>query len=556
MSATLINELKEHFRGLKRTVQSVSAGETSIKTGKEPLSFGLYRYLSLKLLEKGKKDFQFAHFFIVLCWNLMCRSNNVFGIDYRHMNWRDDALCIYFSQTKTDQLGERPKDPRHVYPNPHVPEICPVLALGLYWLTFSFDTSSKLFPGNSQYDRFRKALQRIANLEQVKQHLEELGLDSSDICSNSMRKGSATFCSSGSTSCPSSSAIHLRAGWAMGGVQDTYIRYEAAGDMYVGRTVSGLPRDRAEFASVGPYFKDNDEIQAGMEKVFPNLPDNLKEIGKNVLASLVYHSDFLLQTLPANDAVLKSVLFRDRNLLSSLKSLAIVSLPGDSNGRFATGVPPHISIITEMRNIQGKILEILPTVNNSVDMTIAGIIKELENRAIGAGTVTRDGLEGLLRATLEQVLAERGVALSNQTEDNLVENDAEVENDVVYTHNGYLIKLPVGFKLPSGTVEVAWQNWMLRDTIKRIPKLRNCSSVDFTDKNQRKRFSDFGFLMRLIENNARENNLWVVNPSIQQLNAMYKSWMDNVNIPEVTEKGRARRKGQLKWSSVVTFLKR
>ena len=96
-----------------------------------------------------------------------------------------------------------------------------------------------------------------------------------------MRKGAATYCSSGSTSCPSSSAIHLRAGWAIGGVQDTYIRYEGAGDMYVGRTIAGLPQDRAKFASVGPYFSDSDYVQDGLERVFPNLPRILKEIGNN-----------------------------------------------------------------------------------------------------------------------------------------------------------------------------------------------------------------------------------------------------------------------------------
>ncbi|ETK78214.1 hypothetical protein F441_15982 [Phytophthora nicotianae CJ01A1] len=34
----------------------------------------------------------------------------------------------------------------------------------------------------------------------------------------------------------------------VGGVQNTYLRYEAAGDMHVGRTVSGLPPDSHEFA--------------------------------------------------------------------------------------------------------------------------------------------------------------------------------------------------------------------------------------------------------------------------------------------------------------------
>ena len=69
----------------------------------------------------------------------------------------------------------------------------------------------------------------------------------------------------------------------------------------------------------------------------------------------------------------------------------------------------HQILLTQMRQIQTEIYKILPAFNNSVGNTIAGIIQEFEERTIGAGTVTRDGLEGLLRLTLEQVLAERGM---------------------------------------------------------------------------------------------------------------------------------------------------
>jgi hypothetical protein len=65
-------------------------------------------------------------------------------------------------------------------------------------------------------------------------------MDSDDIGTHSIRKGSSTNCASGSTACPSSTAIHLRAGWSLGGVQNTY---ESVSDMYVGRTASELPLD-------------------------------------------------------------------------------------------------------------------------------------------------------------------------------------------------------------------------------------------------------------------------------------------------------------------------
>ncbi len=90
---------------------------------------------------------------MLICWNLMCRSASAVHIKFQHLEWVEDALCIYLAQQKNDQNRERPWDPRHVYPNPLMPEICPVLSLGLYWLTYSFSTNSdRLYPGSDQYD--------------------------------------------------------------------------------------------------------------------------------------------------------------------------------------------------------------------------------------------------------------------------------------------------------------------------------------------------------------------------------------------------------------------
>ncbi|EGZ24652.1 hypothetical protein PHYSODRAFT_406965, partial [Phytophthora sojae] len=114
---------------------------------------------------------------------------------------------------KNDQSGDRPRDPRHVYANPLQPSICPVLALAIYWATTSFDTDNRLFPGSDQYDRFRKCLQRLLVDEKVAAELKRRGVNSNDLGTHSMRKGAATYCASGSTACPSSTAVHLRAGW-------------------------------------------------------------------------------------------------------------------------------------------------------------------------------------------------------------------------------------------------------------------------------------------------------------------------------------------------------
>lgn len=95
--------------------------------------------------------------------------------------------------------------------------------------------------------------------EEVASELLRRAIKVEDIGTHSMRKESATYCSSGSTACPSSTAIHLRAGWSLGGVQNTY-RYEGAGDMYVGRTVCGLPSNKQLFAILPPHFEEKDDV--------------------------------------------------------------------------------------------------------------------------------------------------------------------------------------------------------------------------------------------------------------------------------------------------------
>ena len=60
--------------------------------------------------------------------------SNAAGISISHLEWREDALGVFFAHMKNDQTGERPRDPRHVYANPMMPEISPILALGIYLL--------------------------------------------------------------------------------------------------------------------------------------------------------------------------------------------------------------------------------------------------------------------------------------------------------------------------------------------------------------------------------------------------------------------------------------
>ena len=63
-------------------------------------------------------DSIFAHTFIIMAWNLVCRATNTCSIHLHYIEWVDDSLCVSFAHMKNDQVREHKRDPRHVDANP------------------------------------------------------------------------------------------------------------------------------------------------------------------------------------------------------------------------------------------------------------------------------------------------------------------------------------------------------------------------------------------------------------------------------------------------------
>jgi hypothetical protein len=565
MPNTLERELTTLFKGLKRKIaRDTTAGTEKIKVGKDPLSFSLYQFLCTSLLKEKCKDAIFTRTFLIISWNLMCRASNGFQIQFAHMEWKEDALRIYFAHMKNDQCGERPRDPRHIYANPVLPEVCPILALGIYWSCFSFDTDS-LFPGNNQYERFRKQLQVLFSKENVKDELNRRGIDSDDIGTHSIRKGSSTFCASGSTACPSSTAIHLRAGWSFGGVQNTYLRYESAGDMYVGRTVSGLPLDSYKFAILPPHFPGaTNDVKTALSVIFPGLPRNLRYIAEFALASLVYHVPFLRTNIPPEHRIFNTPLFQDKDLLVSLSKQ--VRCCYESTKLKASGVPPHISLLSQMKGLQQDAVRTLEAIEKNRLDVVQDIVRELEERAIGARAVTYDGLDMMIESCLERAgipsLVERlstiasGTTASNSSSDP-PSSESEESRCFYYWDNRYR-RVPKDFVFPECGVRQMWQLWMCGHTAHGYMPLRHLESIDLNIKDSKKRLSDLRFIMHMLEEKAQEEGVWSgQRPSLLQANEMYDACKIVVEVPIETEnKKRKRRREQLTWRTVVNLLRR
>ena len=81
-----------------------------------------------------------------------------------------------------------------------------------------------------------------------------MGMPPNMFGTHSIRKGAATHVATGSTASPPISVICLRANWVMPGVMGRYIKFESAGDQFVGKCVSGRTHDSKLFAASPIYF--------------------------------------------------------------------------------------------------------------------------------------------------------------------------------------------------------------------------------------------------------------------------------------------------------------
>ena len=243
--------LDEFIIGYKKEIAAKrEKGIMKTNEGKAPLTFAGYCEMSrvlATLAPEGKKhtwaESMFGWSFQVLSWNCMARCHSVGALMCQHINWEDDCLVVTLTKHKGDQTGEQEGRAKHVYANPFMPQVCPVLALAVYIFSTPRKRTDKLqlFEGANPEARYVKVMHRA--LEMMPDSLN-LGACKKDIGTHSNRKGSATYVL-GLSSAINAAQVYLRAGWSLGNVPDRYIFAGTGGDQLTGRALCGLPINKS-----------------------------------------------------------------------------------------------------------------------------------------------------------------------------------------------------------------------------------------------------------------------------------------------------------------------
>ena len=348
-------------------------GEISSVEGKTDMSHTAYLLicnLALKGANFPRFDINqavFAHIFCILCWNLMARSVSVSELLYAHLSWSEDALVAKLPKHKGDQDGSQSFS-KHIYANISSPAICPILAFGIKVLTAPYISSSddvdnkfSVFPGSHSESRFSEWLIKMLGALSPAQLLE-VGSEIGTIGTHSFRKGVCTYLSS-MPGGPPISSIFLRAGWSMGAVQHRYLFEGNGGDQFAGRLAAGLDLNNVNsFCTLPPHFDNTNELPLLTEEewqvvvpAYNNYPASFKAAIPHVVASVVYHSEWLECNLPNVHPLFLTRFWRegfvDRlrdHVLTGVFRCAVTNMT-------ATGIPPHLVVAHELTNLRSEV---------------------------------------------------------------------------------------------------------------------------------------------------------------------------------------------------------
>jgi hypothetical protein len=325
-------------------------------------------------------------------------------------------LRLAIGKMKNDQTGEKAFG-RSVYANPLSPEICPILAFAVvvFMKGYVRGGGTRRIFGEGFKSRFSKWLGNI--LRDHKDELLALGLVVTELGTHSLRKGVATMVSSFPGG-PDSVSVFLRAGWSLGSVAKRYIFACTGGDQYVGRCATGLCMNDDSFAVLPPHFDPEGGPALTVhqwEEVLPGyseMPDGFRSTAPFLLASLIYHQDFITATFPRNHALFATPIWTQGHMQRLKQRVLAGNMINRISGLQATGIPPHVVLnrgIHDLKQAQEEFEGHLKSMNESFRENTASVLEQIKAgfndlpKAVSESVLRNCEVTGAVGVTRDQV---------------------------------------------------------------------------------------------------------------------------------------------------------
>jgi hypothetical protein len=498
------DEIDTYLNSFKKVTRNAAKEGKLDEQQADPITMTLHsKFLKWSLLSKNV--FVWVH--SIMQWNCMARSINIAPLALHNMIVMEDAIRVKYDKTKADQTGDKVRD-KHLYSNPHWPLGSVNLALGVWFCleVERFQRTSLLFNEEKNQDEAASSKYCYQFQELFREHETEvrnhIRWEHSNV--HGVRKGSATFATSGTTLPPSISSIANRGEWSLGAVLDVYFHFCEPGDHYLGRVLCGLDANDANFKVLPPHFvmdsdpMENEFVREAMELMFGRMLAKWKNTAVDptglllrCLASIVHHRHWLQKIcleVPGHPFA-NIPLLNNPTLLQQLADL--VTLEPIGQLKIYTGIPPHVETACMCRSILGATKEMLTEMKNMAQTVKTAVSEACEAKAEENGQITGERLQTMLKShmaevsemvneKLEEIIenmkrigttGESGIDMNNEDDNGgddtnwmAGEEDHNVESSGrkhrVYAHGGRFFHVPENFEFPNAKLHTGWKLWI------------------------------------------------------------------------------------------------
>ena len=347
----------------------------------------------------------------------------------------------------------------------------------------------------------------------------------------------------------------------MGGITDTYCRYEAAGDQYCGRIVSGLPLFSFRFAVLPPIFKfesdsENQILEELILTLFPEMHEDLWAVVRYGIALVALREDWLKENLPVDHCMFQSCIWWNENFRNIKDKVELKVGVGDINLEIdqvsqnemnCTGIPTHTVLLSSQRDV---VLQQRALVSSNIQ------IPDLVSTAVRENSLASGEVRNII-----QELRDVGGGLIEQLQE-LQINDQQQEQPIeglaagqgqsvrLYYHQGRYIRIPPNFVFPTKcSLRDIFFYYHLSSPADGIPALKTLDSHSMRHiKRGKAVLSDLRYLMSVLDAEAQRKGLRMEGIQTQlQASRIFEQVKEAVYKHHT----RSKRKETLKWQTWV-----
>jgi hypothetical protein len=272
---------------------------------------------------------------------------------------------------------------------------------------------------------------------------------------------------------------------------------------------------------------------------YEHYPESFKSLVPYLLATLVYHEQFLRENLNRNHPIFQARVFTD-GYVSMLKDKVILGLGSCPHTDMqSSGVPQSLRLATKIAEVTKEMNELKTTIKSKLDDVSAHLSEEMDSLPMkltnekksnfeitGMIQVTRNHMLNMFSEFTNQLRHEfRQQQQMEQNANTAVNNASSTEHSSTTAtfetwHWGEKFHMvPQGFKLPLGLkVKAIWDLWYFGDKNAKIQpyKFLMCRN-DLTIETDRVLLSKITFAMKVMNNIAVSMNFLSVTTNITSL---------------------------------------